>query len=156
MAVTTSASARVCAWVTPGSASRAITQAEIQKVGFFAFIGAPFVFDERISGHRALPVGNRPMHDLDRRPGLGYQVCIPHLTSRRKGLFGSIGISLETATLRPQLEGLTGSRVSTENRPVTWRPTCDLIKLMIRYGQFCPVAQTAEIFGDRWSPLIIR
>jgi DNA-binding HxlR family transcriptional regulator len=27
---------------------------------------------------------------------------------------------------------------------------------MIRYGQFCPVAKTAEIFGDRWSPLIIR
>ena len=23
---------------------------------------------------------------------------------------------------------------------------------MIRYGQFCPVAKTAEIFGDRWSP----
>jgi DNA-binding HxlR family transcriptional regulator len=27
---------------------------------------------------------------------------------------------------------------------------------VIRYGQFCPVAKTAEIFGDRWSPLIIR
>jgi DNA-binding HxlR family transcriptional regulator len=27
---------------------------------------------------------------------------------------------------------------------------------MIRYGQFCPVAKTAEIFCDRWSPLIIR
>jgi DNA-binding HxlR family transcriptional regulator len=27
---------------------------------------------------------------------------------------------------------------------------------MIRYGQFCPVAKTAEIFGDRWSPLIVR
>lgn len=27
---------------------------------------------------------------------------------------------------------------------------------MIRYGQFCPVAKTAEILGDRWSPLIIR
>ena len=32
----------------------------------------------------------------------------------------------------------------------------DVIELMIRYGQFCPVAKTAEIFGDRWSPLIIR
>jgi DNA-binding HxlR family transcriptional regulator len=31
-----------------------------------------------------------------------------------------------------------------------------LIEHMIRYGQFCPVAKTAEIFGDRWSPLIIR
>jgi len=35
-------------------------------------------------------------------------------------------------------------------------PTRDLIEFMIRYGQFCPVAKTAEIFGDRWSPLIIR
>jgi DNA-binding HxlR family transcriptional regulator len=35
-------------------------------------------------------------------------------------------------------------------------PTRDTVELMIRYGQFCPVAKTAEIFGDRWSPLIIR
>jgi DNA-binding HxlR family transcriptional regulator len=34
--------------------------------------------------------------------------------------------------------------------------THDFIEHMIRYGQFCPVAKTAEIFGDRWSPLIIR
>jgi DNA-binding HxlR family transcriptional regulator len=34
--------------------------------------------------------------------------------------------------------------------------TYDFIEHMIRYGQFCPVAKTAEIFGDRWSPLIIR
>jgi DNA-binding HxlR family transcriptional regulator len=27
---------------------------------------------------------------------------------------------------------------------------------MIKYGQFCPVAKTAEVFGDRWSPLILR
>ena len=27
---------------------------------------------------------------------------------------------------------------------------------MITYSQFCPVAKAAEIFGDRWSPIIIR
>jgi DNA-binding HxlR family transcriptional regulator len=27
---------------------------------------------------------------------------------------------------------------------------------MLRYGQFCPVAKTAEIFADRWTPLIVR
>jgi DNA-binding HxlR family transcriptional regulator len=27
---------------------------------------------------------------------------------------------------------------------------------MIKYGQFCPVAKTAEVFADRWSPLIVR
>ncbi len=27
---------------------------------------------------------------------------------------------------------------------------------MLQYGQFCPVAKTAEVFGDRWSPLIVR
>jgi DNA-binding HxlR family transcriptional regulator len=27
---------------------------------------------------------------------------------------------------------------------------------MLRYGQFCPVAKTAEIFADRWTPLILR
>jgi DNA-binding HxlR family transcriptional regulator len=27
---------------------------------------------------------------------------------------------------------------------------------MINYGQFCPVAKTAEVFGDRWTPIIMR
>jgi DNA-binding HxlR family transcriptional regulator len=27
---------------------------------------------------------------------------------------------------------------------------------MIRYGQFCPVAKAAEIFAERWTPLILR
>src|SRR6476646_6449241 len=27
---------------------------------------------------------------------------------------------------------------------------------MIRYGQFCPVAKAAEVFGDRWTPIIVR
>jgi DNA-binding HxlR family transcriptional regulator len=35
-------------------------------------------------------------------------------------------------------------------------PRHDFIGRMIKYGQFCPVAKSAEIFGGRWSPLIIR
>ena len=27
---------------------------------------------------------------------------------------------------------------------------------MRTYGQFCPVAKAAEIFAERWTPLIIR
>ena len=27
---------------------------------------------------------------------------------------------------------------------------------MTRYGQFCPVAKAAEIFAERWTPLILR
>jgi DNA-binding HxlR family transcriptional regulator len=27
---------------------------------------------------------------------------------------------------------------------------------MTMYSQFCPVAKAAEVFGDRWSPIIIR
>lgn len=27
---------------------------------------------------------------------------------------------------------------------------------MARYGQFCPVAKAAEIFAERWTPLILR
>ena len=27
---------------------------------------------------------------------------------------------------------------------------------MQTYGQFCPVAKAAEIFAERWTPLIIR
>lgn len=27
---------------------------------------------------------------------------------------------------------------------------------MINYSQFCPVAKAAEVFGDRWTPIIMR
>src|SRR5262249_12748011 len=27
---------------------------------------------------------------------------------------------------------------------------------MTTYAQFCPVAKAAEVFGDRWNPIIIR
>ncbi len=27
---------------------------------------------------------------------------------------------------------------------------------MLNYGQFCPVAQAAQIFADKWTPLILR
>ena len=27
---------------------------------------------------------------------------------------------------------------------------------MVTYGQFCPVAKTAEVIGERWMPLILR
>ena len=27
---------------------------------------------------------------------------------------------------------------------------------MISYGRFCPVAKAAEVFGDRWTPIIMR
>jgi DNA-binding HxlR family transcriptional regulator len=27
---------------------------------------------------------------------------------------------------------------------------------MLEYGQFCPVARAAEVFGERWTPLVVR
>ena len=27
---------------------------------------------------------------------------------------------------------------------------------MLTYAQFCPVAKAAEVFGDRWTPIIMR
>jgi DNA-binding HxlR family transcriptional regulator len=27
---------------------------------------------------------------------------------------------------------------------------------MFSYSQFCPVAKAAEVFGDRWTPIIMR
>ena len=27
---------------------------------------------------------------------------------------------------------------------------------MINYGQFCTVARGAEVFGERWTPLVVR
>ena len=34
-----------------------------------------------------------------------------------------------------------------------WRPS--IVKSM-KYGQFCPVAKAAEVFAERWTPLILR
>ena len=31
-----------------------------------------------------------------------------------------------------------------------------IMALMITYSQFCPVAKAAEVFGDRWTPIIMR
>src|SRR3989440_5278151 len=31
-----------------------------------------------------------------------------------------------------------------------------MIARMISYSQFCPVAKAAEVFGDRWTPIIVR
>jgi DNA-binding HxlR family transcriptional regulator len=31
-----------------------------------------------------------------------------------------------------------------------------MIRDMISYAQFCPVAKAAEVFGDRWTPIIMR
>jgi DNA-binding HxlR family transcriptional regulator len=27
---------------------------------------------------------------------------------------------------------------------------------MTTYGQYCPIARAAEIFAERWTPLIVR
>lgn len=27
---------------------------------------------------------------------------------------------------------------------------------MRAYGQFCPIARTAELFAERWTPIIVR
>ena len=27
---------------------------------------------------------------------------------------------------------------------------------MLDYGQFCPVARASEVFGERWTPLVVR
>jgi DNA-binding HxlR family transcriptional regulator len=36
------------------------------------------------------------------------------------------------------------------------RQRCLTLQVMIDYGQFCTVARGAEIFGERWTPLVVR
>jgi DNA-binding HxlR family transcriptional regulator len=31
-----------------------------------------------------------------------------------------------------------------------------MLKIMKGYGQFCPIAKAAEIFAERWTPLVLR
>src|SRR5262245_50677723 len=33
---------------------------------------------------------------------------------------------------------------------------CATLRVMRTYGQYCPIARGAEIFAERWTPLIIR
>src|SRR5256885_9545702 len=35
-------------------------------------------------------------------------------------------------------------------------PSRTHLRAMTSYGQFCPVALAAEIFAERWTPLILR
>ena len=35
-------------------------------------------------------------------------------------------------------------------------PRMPTVRAMKGYGQFCPVAVAAEIFAERWTPLILR
>lgn len=39
-----------------------------------------------------------------------------------------------------------------------WRAAepVDILKTMKGYGQFCPIAKAAEIFAERWTPLVLR
>ena len=36
------------------------------------------------------------------------------------------------------------------------KPDGRMIACMVSYSQFCPVAKAAEVFGDRWTPIIMR
>ena len=42
-----------------------------------------------------------------------------------------------------------------ENRTTAAEAGCDT-PLVRTYGQYCPVARTAELFAERWTPIIIR
>jgi len=42
-----------------------------------------------------------------------------------------------------------------KNELATWRATA-LTERVPEYGQFCPVSRGAEIFAERWTPLILR
>src|SRR5689334_2158617 len=48
-------------------------------------------------------------------------------------------------------EGRAGSQNELAMRQ--WRTH---LRIMTNYGQFCPVALGAEIFAERWTPLILR
>jgi DNA-binding HxlR family transcriptional regulator len=49
-----------------------------------------------------------------------------------------------------------GRRRSSTKNVLAWTPGGADHRGMISYGQFCPVAKTAEVFGDRWTPIIMR
>src|SRR5215831_20480877 len=50
----------------------------------------------------------------------------------------------QRSVLRSKESGLHGRREASETG------------LMRTYGQYCPIARGAEVFAERWTPLIIR
>src|SRR5256714_13026564 len=47
-------------------------------------------------------------------------------------------------------------RRSSTKYVLAWRSGWEDHLLMLTYAQFCPVAKAAEVFGDRWTPIIMR
>src|SRR5262245_23557259 len=43
-----------------------------------------------------------------------------------------------------------------KNLDFTTEGGCATLALVRTYGQYCPIARGAEIFAERWTPLIIR
>jgi DNA-binding HxlR family transcriptional regulator len=55
----------------------------------------------------------------------------------------------------PARLGSSTKNVLVKFLPVKFLPERDHAA-MVSYAQFCPVAKTAEVFGDRWTPIIMR
>src|SRR5215475_591905 len=46
--------------------------------------------------------------------------------------------------------------IATSKNEVASRAASATLRGMRAYGQFCPVARTAELFAERWTPIIVR
>src|SRR4029453_11217543 len=57
---------------------------------------------------------------------------------------------------RPSPPGSQGSGLrGTESGLSRGGEACDAVTVRT-YGQYCPIARGAEIFAERWTPLIVR
>ena len=57
------------------------------------------------------------------------------------------------------LSSFVGRRaLAGQSRNLDWprRSRIGRLRTMIDYGQFCTVARGAEVFGERWTPLVVR
>src|SRR3989442_1177099 len=59
-----------------------------------------------------------------------------------------------TGPISPQASACVCYEIHTASH----RPARDMLPIMARasYGQFCPVAKTAELLAERWMPLVVR
>src|SRR5262245_38176136 len=74
----------------------------------------------------------------------------PKNESSSRGFMGDL-LRLSDSTIPP-----AGAPSQVQKKNLSGPLRCATIFPMPSYGQFCPVAKAAEVFAERWTPLIVR
>src|SRR3970282_1642200 len=67
-----------------------------------------------------------------------------------------VGVVMASSSLREATADHGGSRPYSQESGLHNGSRVRNTAVMRTYGQYCPIARGAEIFAERWTPLIVR